>query len=126
MSYVNLFEEAGGHTHLTKLSNVAQDLSNRSRALAVNDKKILEMDQLFQVEQLLSVPSLTSTVGDRSTDLLAGHKDFRVMVALLEKMGVQGTTPLRQLRNCTRKLSTLVQDTVNAFEQGKILKSNYP
>ncbi|KAG0039895.1 hypothetical protein BGZ82_006300 [Podila clonocystis] len=117
MSYVNLFEEAGGHTHLTKLSNVAQDSSNRSRALAVNDKKILEMDQLFQVEQLLSVPSLTSTVGDRSMDLLAGHKDFRAMVALLEKMGVQGTTPLRQLRNCTRKLSTLVQDTVNAFEQ---------
>lgn len=121
MSYVNLFEEAGGHTHLTKLSNVAQDSSNRSRALAVNDKKILEMDQLFQVEQLLSVPSLTNTVGDRSMDLLAGHKDFRAMVALLEKMGVQGTTPLRQLRNCTRKLGTLVQDTVNAFEQGKIL-----
>ncbi|KAF9214042.1 hypothetical protein BGZ59_004404 [Podila verticillata] len=117
MSYVNLFEEAGGHTHLTKLSNVAQDSSNRSRALAVNDKKILEMDQLFQVEQLLSVPSLTNTVGDRSMDLLAGHKDFRAMVALLEKMGVQGTTPLRQLRNCTRKLGTLVQDTVNAFEQ---------
>ncbi|KAF9326136.1 hypothetical protein BG006_010413 [Podila minutissima] len=117
MTYVNLFEEAGGHTHLTKLSNVAQDSSNRSRALATNDKKILEMDQLFQVEQLLSVPSLTNTVGDRSMDLLAGHKDFRATVALLEKMGVHGTTPLRQLRNCTRKLGTLVQDTVNAFEQ---------
>ncbi|KAG0086399.1 hypothetical protein BGZ93_000133 [Podila epicladia] len=117
MSYVNLFEEAGGHAHLTKLSNVAQDSSNRSRALAVSDKKILEMDQLFQVEELLSVPSLASTVGDRSMDLLAGHKDFRAMVALLEKMGVHGTTPLRQLRNCTRKLGTLVQDTVNAFEQ---------
>ncbi|KAG0356826.1 hypothetical protein BG005_004221 [Podila minutissima] len=108
---------SGGYGYSDDGSSSFKDSSNRSRALAANDKKILEMDQLFQVEQLLSVPSLTSTVGDRSMDLLAGHKDFRATVALLEKMGVHGTTPLRQLRNCTRKLGTLVQDTVNAFEQ---------
>ncbi|KAG0345516.1 hypothetical protein BG004_003656 [Podila humilis] len=117
MTYAYLFEDAGGHTHMTTLSNVAQDSSNRSRALAANNQKILEMDQLYEVEQTLSVPSLNNTVGDNALDLLAGHKDFKSIIAMLEKMGVQGTTHLRQLRNCTRKLGTLVQDTVHAFEQ---------
>ncbi|KAF9412510.1 hypothetical protein BGZ94_001026 [Podila epigama] len=117
MTYASLFEDAGGNGYITTLSNVAQDSSNRSRKLARDNQKILEMDQVFQVEELLSIPSLTNAVGGQAMDVLSGHKDFRVLVELLDQLGAPSTAHLRQLRNCTRKLGTLVQDTVNAFEQ---------
>ncbi|KAF9965745.1 hypothetical protein BGZ70_004192 [Mortierella alpina] len=117
MSFTVLVDEAGGRLHIVATRGLASAVAARVAPLAAGRKEVLEMGQLDELEQLLQPESLDSAIGELSVDLLAGHKDFRAMVALLEKMGVHGTTHLRQLRNCTRKLGSLVADTVHAFEQ---------
>ncbi|CAO3570603.1 unnamed protein product [Mortierella alpina] len=117
MSFTILVDEAGGRLHIVATRALASAAAARVAPLAAGRKEVLEMGQLDELEQLLQPESLDSAIGELSVDLLAGHKDFRAMVALLEKMGVHGTTHLRQLRNCTRKLGSLVADTVHAFEQ---------
>jgi hypothetical protein len=79
------------------------------------------MGQFDELGDFLDPIGLNSAITDLSVDILAGYKDFRSILALLERMGVQGTSHLRQLRNGTRKLTTLVPDSVNAFEQGMFL-----
>ncbi|KAG9325185.1 hypothetical protein KVV02_002039 [Mortierella alpina] len=117
MSFTVLVDEAGGRLHIVATRALASAAAARVAPLAAGRRELLEMGQLDDLEQLLQPESLDSAIGELSIDLLAGHKDFRAMVALLEKMGVHGTTHLRQLRNCTRKLGSLVSDTVHAFEQ---------
>ncbi|KAF9133980.1 hypothetical protein BGW39_008467 [Mortierella sp. 14UC] len=117
MNIGTMFEESGGKAHLVSLRSLASAASTRVNVITTSRPDFLNASQLDDLEQLLDHHALDTAVGEPTTDLLAGHKDFRVMVALLEQMGVQGTTHLRQLRNCTRKLSTLVPDNVNAFEQ---------
>ncbi|KAF9282387.1 hypothetical protein BGZ68_006000 [Mortierella alpina] len=117
MSFTILVDEAGGRMHIVATRALASAAAGRVTPLVAGRKELLEMGQLDDLEQLLQPESVNSAVGELSVDLLAGHKDFRAMVALLEKMGVHGTTHLRQLRNCTRKLGSLVADTVHAFEQ---------
>lgn len=107
--------------HIVATRALASAAAGRVTPLVAGRKELLDMGQLDDLEQLLQPESLNSACGELSVDLLAGHKDFRAMVALLEKMGVHGTTHLRQLRNCTRKLGSLVADTVHAFEQGIVL-----
>src|SRR5688572_24271068 len=118
MNLASLFEDAGGRTHLTTMRSLTSTTTSRITTLTLNRPDLAEMGQLDELEALLSPISLNLAVADLSVDILAGHKDFRSMVTLLEKMGIQGTSHLRQLRNGTRKLTTLVQDSVNAFEQG--------
>ncbi|KAF9562335.1 hypothetical protein EC968_005256 [Mortierella alpina] len=117
MSFTVLVDEAGGRLHIVATRALASAAASRVAPLTAGRKELLEMGQLDELEQLLQPESLDLAIGELSVDLLAGHKDFRAMVALLEKMGVHGTTHLRQLRNCTRKLGSLVADTVHAFEQ---------
>ncbi|KAF9181918.1 hypothetical protein BGZ51_005119 [Haplosporangium sp. Z 767] len=117
MNFASLFDAAGGRAHLGQLRSLASSATARISTLTAERTDLLKMGQLDELEVLLSPQVLDSAVGELSADLMAGHKDFRAMVALLEKMGVQGTTHLRHLRNCTRKLSSLVPDSVNAFEQ---------
>ncbi|KAG0212191.1 hypothetical protein BGX28_006737 [Mortierella sp. GBA30] len=117
MSFASLFDEAGGKAHLIVMRTLASAAAARVTPLTDGRADLLHMGQFDDLEQLLEPRSMDSSIGDLSVDLLAGHKDFRSMVALLEKMGVHGTAHLRHLRNCTRKLTTLVADTVNAFEQ---------
>ncbi|KAF9950765.1 hypothetical protein BGZ72_007643 [Mortierella alpina] len=117
MSFTVLVDDAGGRLHIVATRALASATAARVTPLTAGRKELLEMGQLDDLEQLLQPESLESAIGDLSIDLLAGHKDFRAMVGLLEKMGVHGTTHLRQLRNCTRKLGSLVADTVHAFEQ---------
>ncbi|KAG0256730.1 hypothetical protein BG011_004339 [Mortierella polycephala] len=117
MNFASLFDAAGGRVHLGQLRYLASSATARTSTLTAERMDLLKMGQLDELEVLLSPQMLDSAVDELSADLMAGHKDFRAMVALLEKMGVQGTTHLRHLRNCTRKLSSLVPDSVNAFEQ---------
>ncbi|KAG0204007.1 hypothetical protein BGX33_008783 [Mortierella sp. NVP41] len=117
MNIITMFEESGGKSHLAALRSLASAASTRVSTMASSRPDLLNVGQVDDLEQLLDPHSLDSAVKEPTADLLAGHKDFRAMVALLEQMGVQGTTHLRQLRNCTRKLATLVPDNVNAFEQ---------
>jgi hypothetical protein len=118
MNLASLFEDAGGRAHLVAMRSLASSSTSRITAITVNRPDLLEMGQLDDLESLLGPVSLNMAATDLSADLLAGHKDFRSMVTLLERMGVQGTSHLRLLRNGTRKLTTLVPDSVNAFGQG--------
>lgn len=120
MNIATMFAETGGKAHLMSLRSLASAASTRVNAITTSRPDFLHVGQLDDLEQLLKPQALDSAVKEPTADLLAGHKDFRAMVGLLEQMGVQGTTHLRQLRNCTRKLSTLVPDNVNAFEQGEL------
>ncbi|KAG0001017.1 hypothetical protein BGZ79_005197 [Entomortierella chlamydospora] len=117
MNLVTLFEEAGGRAHLNSIRSTASVASSRVAGLVSNKPKILQMGQIDDLEQLLGPQSLDSAIEELSADLLAGHKDFRSIINLLNKMGVQGTGHLRQLRICTKKLASLAPDNVNAFEQ---------
>ncbi|KAF9985757.1 hypothetical protein BGZ65_009962 [Modicella reniformis] len=117
MNLASLFEGAGGRAHLVSMRSVASTTTSRVAALVANRSDLQEMGQFDELEEVLGPISLDSAVADLTVDILAGHKDFRSMVSLLEKMGVQGTSHLRLLRNGTRKLTTLVPDSVNAFEQ---------
>ncbi|KAF9352282.1 hypothetical protein BGX34_012231 [Mortierella sp. NVP85] len=117
MNLASLFEDAGGRAHLVAMRSLASSSASRITAITVNRPDLLEMGQLDDLESLLGPVSLNMAVTDLSVDLLAGHRDFRSMVTLLERMGVQGTSHLRLLRNGTRKLTTLVPDSVNAFGQ---------
>ncbi|KAI7818208.1 hypothetical protein BC939DRAFT_298053 [Gamsiella multidivaricata] len=117
MNLATLFDDAGGRAHLIAMRSLASTAASRVAPWMSTRQDLLEMGQLYELEQQLQPPSLDSAVKDLPTDLLAGHKDFRAMVTLLEKMGFQGTAHLRQLRNCTRRLTSLVPDSVNAFEQ---------
>ncbi|KAF9929332.1 hypothetical protein FBU30_001693 [Linnemannia zychae] len=117
MNVANLFEESGGKSHLASLRSIASAASKRVDVITTSRPDFLNAGQLDDLEQLFDTYALDSAVEELTVDLLAGHKDFRAMVALLEQMDVHGTGHLRQLRNCTRKLSTLVPDNVNAFEQ---------
>ncbi|KAG0012334.1 hypothetical protein BGZ80_000043 [Entomortierella chlamydospora] len=119
MNLVTLFEEAGGRAHLNSIRSTASVASSRVAGLVSNKPKILQMGQIDDLEQLLGPQSLDSAIEELSADLLAGHKDFRSIINLLNKMGVQGTGHLRQLRICTKKLASLAPDNVNAFEQGE-------
>ncbi|KAF8945863.1 hypothetical protein BGZ47_001822 [Haplosporangium gracile] len=117
MNIATMFEASGGKAHLVSLRSLASAASTRVNVITTSRPDFLNVGQLDDLEQLLGPQALDSAVEEPTVDLLAGHKDFRAMVALLEQMGVQGTAHLRQLRNCTRKLSTLVLDNINAFEQ---------
>ncbi|KAF9359518.1 hypothetical protein BGX26_012151 [Mortierella sp. AD094] len=117
MNLATIFEEAGGRAHLTSMRSAASVSSARVASLVSNRTEILQMGQIDDLEQLLGPQSLDSAIEELSVDLLAGHKDFRSIVNLLDKMGVQGTGHLRQLRVCTKKLASLAPDSVNAFEQ---------
>ncbi|KAF9172331.1 hypothetical protein BGX21_001340 [Mortierella sp. AD011] len=117
MNVVTLFDEAGGRAHLNSMRSTASVASSRVAGLVSNRLKLLQMGQIDDLEELLGPHSLDSATEELSTDLLAGHKDFRSIINLLDKMGVQGTGHLRQLRICTKKLASLVPDNVNAFEQ---------
>ncbi|KAI1314772.1 hypothetical protein EDD11_001741 [Mortierella claussenii] len=117
MNLTTLFEDAGGRAHLLSMRSIASTATARVSPTTLGRPDLLQMGQIDDLEQILAPESLDSAVTEPSTDLLVGHKDFRCMIALLEKMGVQGTSHLRQLRNCARKLNTLVPDSVNAFEQ---------
>ncbi|KAF9901328.1 hypothetical protein EC991_006255 [Linnemannia zychae] len=117
MNIATMFEESGSKAHLVSLRSLASAAATRVNVITASRPDFLNAGQLDDLEQLLDYHALDNVAKEPTADLLAGHKDFRAMVALLEQMGVQGTTYLRQLRNCTRKLSTLVPDNVNAFEQ---------
>ncbi|KAF9105152.1 hypothetical protein BGX27_009791 [Mortierella sp. AM989] len=117
MNLTSLFEEAGSPVYLTSIRSIASASTARVASLVSNKPKILHMGQLDDLEQLLGPQSLESAMKELSVDLLAGHKNFRSIVNLLDRMGVQGTAHLRQLRICTKKLGSLVPDSVNAFEQ---------
>ncbi|KAG0243701.1 hypothetical protein BGW41_001574 [Actinomortierella wolfii] len=112
-----MFGETNGPTHLATLSSIASSAQARFMDITSTKLQLFEMAELEQVEKMLSPQQLQDCIEETQVDLLASHKDFRAIVALLENMGVQGTTILRHLRNSTRKLGTLPQDTVNAFEQ---------
>ncbi|KAF8926585.1 hypothetical protein BGZ58_011063 [Dissophora ornata] len=116
MNLATLFTESGGRIHIVSMRSIASLATSRVAALTSSKAHIREMEQLDDLERLLGLQSLDSAVGELFVDLLTGHKAFRSVLSQLEKMGVQGTSHLRQLRNCTKKLSSLVPDTVNAFE----------
>ncbi|KAG0303099.1 hypothetical protein BGZ98_006992 [Dissophora globulifera] len=117
MNLATIFDASAGRGHLGQLQSIASTVRSRVLTMNSNRPELREMGQMDELEMQLSPTSLDSAIKELSVDLLAGHKDFRSMVSLLEQMGVQGTSQLRQLRNCTRKLTTLVPDSVNAFEQ---------
>ncbi|KAF9432425.1 hypothetical protein BGZ76_010828 [Entomortierella beljakovae] len=118
MNLKSHFEDSGSRTHLTtSLGTVTSESNTSVKRLVSGNSNILSMGQIVDLEQLLHPQMLDGVIGELSVDLLAGHKDFQLVVGLLGKMGVQGTTNLRQLRICTKKLSTLIPDCVNAFEQ---------
>ncbi|KAF9206527.1 hypothetical protein BGZ49_002297 [Haplosporangium sp. Z 27] len=124
MNLATLFDDAGGPAHLNSMRSAASASTATVSKLVSQRPKILQMGQIQDLEQLLGSQSLDSALGEITVDLLAGHKDFRSIVVLLDKMGVQGTSHLRQLRISTKKLTSLTPDSVNAFEQGAGSKSS--
>ncbi|KAI8362921.1 hypothetical protein B0O80DRAFT_432215 [Mortierella sp. GBAus27b] len=117
MNLGSLFDEAGGRVHLTSMRSLTSTSTSHIATLTKSRPELLEMGQFDELGDFLDPIGLNSAITDLSVDILAGYKDFRSILALLERMGVQGTSHLRQLRNGTRKLTTLVPDSVNAFEQ---------
>ncbi|KAF8982008.1 hypothetical protein BGZ46_001967 [Entomortierella lignicola] len=117
MNLATLFDDAGGPAHLNSMRSAASASTATVSKLVSQRPKILQMGQIQDLEQLLGSQSLDSALGEITVDLLAGHKDFRSIVVLLDKMGVQGTSHLRQLRISTKKHASLTLDSVNAFEQ---------
>ncbi|GJJ79252.1 hypothetical protein EMPS_11612 [Entomortierella parvispora] len=116
MNFATLLEESGRHSGAAAQA-LASSVESKTSSLTRNRPELLEMAEVDKMETLLKSGSLESVYGDASIELLLGHKDFRRMVHLLESMGLQGTAHLRQLRNGTKRLATLVGDTMHAFEQ---------
>jgi len=122
MNFISLTEESGRHSSAAAQA-LASAVESQTGSMTRSRPELLEMDEVDKMETLLSPDSLEDVYGHEPIELLLGHKDFRRMVHLLESMGLQGTAHLRQLRNGTKRLATLVGDTMHAFEQGKITRS---